>query len=70
MNQEHMNMEIRRFLKKAGVTSQREIEKAVAAAIANGNLQGNETLNAKMTLEITQLGLTETIAGTIALDQP
>jgi len=68
MNQEQMNMEIRRFLKKAGVTSQREIEKAVATAIADGNIQGNETLNAKMTLEIAQLGLNETITGTIALD--
>ncbi len=29
MDEEHFNMEVRKFLKKVGVTSQREIEKAV-----------------------------------------
>ncbi len=31
MNEETMNLEIRKFLKRVGVTSQREIEQAVRA---------------------------------------
>ncbi len=31
MNEDALNMEIRKFLKQVGVTSQREIEKAVRA---------------------------------------
>ncbi len=29
MNEDSLNMEIRRFLKKVGITSQREIEKEI-----------------------------------------
>ena len=52
MNEDKFNMEVRKFLKKVGVTSQREIENAVAHAIASGALKGDETLKARMTLEI------------------
>ena len=40
------------FLKKVGITSQREIEKAVRDAVASGKLKGNEKLPAKMVLTI------------------
>ena len=52
MNQDAFNMSIRKFLKRVGVHSQREIEAAVDRAIAAGKLQGNETLPAKMTLTL------------------
>ncbi len=68
MNEEKMNIEIRKFLKKAGIGSQREIEKAVTAAIDSGNLRGDETLSVTMTLKIPELGLDKTTAGTIGLD--
>ncbi len=51
MNEDTFNMEIRKFLKKVGVTSQREIEHTVLKAIEEGNLNGSETLEVKMTLE-------------------
>jgi hypothetical protein len=51
-----------------GVTSQREIEKAVRAAIADGRIKGNEALAAKMVLTIDQAGLSYTINGTIELE--
>ena len=41
MNEETFNMELRKFLKKVGVTSQREIEGAVRAAIDGGKLGRN-----------------------------
>ena len=42
MNEDTFNMEIRKFLKKVGVTSQREIEQAVHDALQKGQLSGKE----------------------------
>ena len=50
MNDEAFNLSIRRFLKMVGVNSQRQIEQAVAAAIANGSITGRETFPAKVSL--------------------
>ena len=44
MNEDVFNMSLRKFLKKVGVTSQREIEKAVRGALDAGRLKGTETL--------------------------
>ncbi len=52
MNEDSFNNSLRGFLKKVGITSQREIEKAVRDAIATGKLKGNEKLPAKMVLTI------------------
>ncbi len=68
MNEEQFNMELRKFLKKVGVTSQREIERAVQEAISTGRLGGNETLEARMTLTIEALDLALDIDGQIALE--
>ncbi len=67
MNEDTFNMEIRKFLKKVGVTSQREIEKSVNDALNANNLQGNETLHAKITLEVSGIELNTVIEGDIAL---
>jgi len=67
MNEDTLNMEIRKFLKKVGVTSQREIEKSVNDALNANNLQGNETLHAKITLEVSGIELNTVIEGDIAL---
>ena len=40
MNEDVFNTSLRRFLKKVGITSQREIEKAVRDAVAGGQAQG------------------------------
>jgi len=55
MDEETFNLSIRKYLKMVGVNSQREIEQAVAKAIAAGGIQGTETLPVTMTLEIAQL---------------
>jgi hypothetical protein len=67
MNEERFNIDIRKFLKHFGVTAQREIEKAVAAALADGRLAGTETLRARATLEIEGLGTLERVEGEIGL---
>lgn len=68
MNEDAFNTAIRKFLKQVGVTSQREIEKAVRAAIEAGRLKGTETLDATMTLTIGGLDLTHEIKGAIELE--
>ncbi len=67
MDTETFNLSIRKFLKMVGVNSQREIEQAVAKAIAGGVIAGNETFVAKVTLEIAQLKLNVSYDGEIKL---
>ncbi len=60
MNQDAFNMSIRKFLKRVGVHSQREIEAAVEQGIGTGKLKGTESLPVKMTLTLggTELNVT------------
>ncbi|GAC1659354.1 MAG: DUF6494 family protein [Candidatus Elarobacter sp.] len=67
MDEDKLNSTIRKFLKEVGVTSQREIEKAVREAVSAGRLRGAETLDAKMTLNISALGLVHEVDGRIDL---
>lgn len=67
MDEDVFNMQVRKFLKNVGVTSQREIESAVRAAVESGKLTGNETIEAKVTLSIESLGLAADINGSIDL---
>jgi hypothetical protein len=67
MNEDVFNSSLRRFLKKVGITSQREIEKAVRDAVASGRLKGHEKLPAKMVLTIGGVGLSHEIADEIEL---
>ncbi len=68
MNQDTFNMSIRKFLKKVGVTSQREIEHRVLEAIESGKLKGNEKLDAKVVLKIGDVELETKIDGKIELE--
>ena len=67
MNEETFNLSIRKFLKMVGVSSQREIEQAVAKAVANGAIAGTETYPAAVTLEIPGLTLRVRFDGEIRL---
>ena len=60
MDEEALNINIRKFLKKLGITSQREIEQAITEALEGGQLIGNEKLMARahITLEGTKMDLT------------
>ena len=68
MNEEQFNMNLRKFLKKVGVTSQREIEQSVRDAIESGKLNGKETLKVTVKLEMNGVDLAETIDGEIGLE--
>jgi hypothetical protein len=67
MNEEIFNTSLRKFLKQVGITSQREVEKAVRDALASGRLKGHEKLPAKMVLTLTGVSLSHEIAGEIDL---
>lgn len=68
MNDDTFNMDVRKFLKMLGVTSQREIERAVGEALAAGRLKGNETLQVRVTLSIDGLAFSHEVRGDIALE--
>lgn len=68
MNDDALNMSMRKFLKKVGVTSQQEIEKAVRAAEADGKLPSGP-LEATVTLTLGGVGLTHVVSGRIALEE-
>lgn len=67
MNEDIFNASLRKFLKKVGITSQREIEKAVRDAVEAGRLKGNEKLPAKMILTVGGVSLLHEITDEIDL---
>ena len=68
MNEETFNLSIRKFLKMVGVNSQREIEQAVAKAVASGTVAGTEAFPARVTLDIAGLKLNVKFDGEIRLE--
>ncbi|MBO0712573.1 MAG: hypothetical protein J2P47_14980 [Acetobacteraceae bacterium] len=68
MNEDAFNTSIRKFLKVLGVTGQREIEKAVRQALADGKLKGDAKLPAKATVTIPGVGLRWEVSGEIELE--
>jgi hypothetical protein len=67
MNEDRFNMDIRKFLKVVGVTSQREIETAVRDALAKGRLTEKALLKPRVTLSIPELGVEHVVNGEIGL---
>jgi len=67
VDEQSVNIGIRKFLKRFGVTSQREIEKAIEAAITNGTLTGSEKLQVRATLTIPGVLAEHHVDGEIAL---
>ena len=67
-DEEKFTGEIRKFLKKVGITSQVEIETAVRAALADGRLDTSRPLQAVMVLEVPALGLRHTVEHSLAID--
>ena len=67
MDEEALNMSIRKFLKMVGVSAQREIEHAVSKAMADGSIAGTESFPATMTLDVQGLKLNVRFDGDIKL---
>lgn len=67
MNEETLNLSIRKFLKMVGITAQREIERTVTKALEDGLINGSESFPAKATVEVAGLNLKVEIDGEIRL---
>jgi hypothetical protein len=67
MNEDQFNIEVRKFLKQVGITSQREIERAVREALASGQIEGKEKLKISAQIQIERIGLDHKVEGEIAL---
>jgi ribosomal protein L1 len=67
MDDDQFNINIRKYLKKVGITSQREIESAVRSALDTKAMSGDETLDVKVRLSIGALNLSVDIDGEISL---
>lgn len=67
MNEEVFNLGVRKFLKRFGVSAQREIERAVGDAVRAARLKGTETLKARAILTIDGLPVKMTIEDDIPL---
>ncbi|HET9814199.1 MAG TPA: DUF6494 family protein [Xanthobacteraceae bacterium] len=68
MNEDVFNGSIRKFLKTVGVSAQREIEKAVRQAWAEGRLKGNEKFPAAAMITLGGIGLSHEVKGEIELE--
>ena len=68
MNEEVLNLQIRKFLKKVGIQSQREIEQAVRRSIENNSLAGIDKLVASVLLEVPEVGIKVSIESDIKLE--
>ena len=67
LDHEKINISMRKFLKKVGVTSQQKIEEAVRKGIEN-NLITTNKIKVKVKLEIKELDLNHEIDGEIHLE--
>ena len=67
MNEETLNLSIRKFLKTVGVGAQRAIEHGVSEAASAGAIAGTESFPATMTLEVAGLKLSVIFRGDITL---
>lgn len=67
MDDDAFNLSIRKFLKQFGVTAQRQIERAVADAVASGQLSGKGKLMATATLRLPSLGIETVVEDEIVL---
>ena len=70
MNEDALNLSIRRFLKQFGVAAQRCMEHAVERGVADGTLRGVETLPVRATLVLGDLVADFHVDGRLTLDGP
>ena len=68
MDEKELNIQVRKFLKRVGITSQREIENAVKKKLETGELVGVKKLNVSVLLEVSMVGVKVPILGEIELE--
>ena len=68
MNEDNINMEIRKFLKKVGITSQRIIDNQINMANKSGSIKIGDEIELEMSLSIKNFNSINSISGKILID--
>ena len=68
MNEDNLNMEIRKFLKKVGISSQRILENEIDIADKKGLIKSGDSIDVQMQLKIESIGLANTISEKINIE--
>ena len=67
MDEDNLNIEIRKFLKKVGISSQREIENYIRKKFADGNIKINQSIKVSMNLSSEDGELSHSINETLKI---
>ena len=67
MNEENLNLEIRKFLKKVGISSQRVIENYIIKAVEEGNLKKKDEVEIEMKMILKNQNIEHTISDKIKI---
>ena len=67
MDEDHLNIEIRRFLKKVGISSQRIIENEIYQAEKSKKIQMGDEIKLEMVLKIINTNSINKISGNIII---
>ena len=68
MNEDHLNLEIRKYLKKVGITSQRELESHIKKSITEGSLKVGDSLDIEMKLVVNDINLQHIISDKLTIE--
>ncbi len=68
MNEDKLNISVRKFLKNVGITSQRSIENAVRESVKAGKIHNSKTIIVEAKISSKDLELSETIKGEIEIE--
>ena len=68
MNEENLNLEIRKFLKKVGITSQKVIENYIIKAVEEGNLKTSDEIEIEMKMVLKDQNIEHTISDKIKIE--
>ena len=67
MDEDNLNIEIRKFLKQVGISSQREIENYIRKKFAEGNIKINQSIKVSMNLSSEDGELSHSINETLKI---
>ena len=68
MNEEKLNLDIRKFLKKVGVSSQKIIENYITKALQEGNLITKDEVEIEMKMILKEHNIEHIISDKIKID--
>ena len=67
MDEDNLNIEIRKFLKQVGISSQREIENYIRKQLADGNIKVGDSIKVSMNLSSEDGELSHSINETLKI---